>query len=63
MRVRKIVKSNYKLRHVCPSVCPSAWKKFSSYRAHFRENLSSSSFIRIWQEYRLLYMQTYAYWR
>jgi hypothetical protein len=24
-RFRGIAKSDYKLRHVCPSVCPSAW--------------------------------------
>jgi len=24
-RVRQIAKSEYELRHICPSVCPSAW--------------------------------------
>jgi len=40
-RVCKIAKSDYQLRHVCPtvlsSVCLSAWKKLVSYWMEFNE--------------------------
>jgi len=65
---RKIAKSDYWLRHVCPSVRPHgivrlpldgfSWKLVLQYYWTFcREN---SSLTLIWQEFRILYMNTYA---
>ena len=68
-RVHKITKSDYYLRHVCLSVRPSVrmeqlgshWTDFhkirhlSIFSKNSREN---SSFIKIWQEWRVLYMKT-----
>jgi len=57
MRVRKIVKSDYWLHHVCPSVrmeqLVSHWTNFheGSYFSSFRKNCrDASSFIQIGQE-------------
>jgi len=62
----KIVKSDYWLRHVCPSISPHGTTRlqldgfslnliFENFSKTYREN---SSFIEIGQESRVLYMKT-----
>ena len=53
-RVRKIEKSDYYLRHVCPSVCTHG----ITWRPICREN---SIYIKSWQEQRVLYKKIFFY--
>jgi hypothetical protein len=69
-RFRKTAKSDYQLRPVCLSACQSVrmellgshWSDFNEilYLSIFRKKMcrENSSFIKIWQNQRVLYMKT-----